>query len=129
MGLGHEGVNLTGEYFTSGSDYQIANNFVWCSENNSAFASLDIPWGPGEPSTVNVLGTEEDCVTVNLATGVTKKNYFSDVDCAASYRFICEVRVLIFFKNFATSALIFTPRLLWFQQQNLHASITLARKT
>jgi hypothetical protein len=95
--LGHEGVNLTGEYFTSGSDYQLANNFVWCAENNSAFSSIDIPWGAGEPSVVNDLGIEEDCVTVTLATGVTKKNYFSDVNCADSYRFICEVRFLIFF--------------------------------
>jgi hypothetical protein len=100
VGLGHEGVNLTGEYFTSGSDYQIANNFVWCSENYSAFASFDAPWGSGEPSSVNVLGREEDCLTVNLAKGVTKKNYFSDVDCAESYKFICEVRVLIVFKYY-----------------------------
>jgi len=91
--VGYEGVNLTGKFYTSGSDYQKANNFVWCSENNSAFASLFIPWGSGEPSAVNELGIAEDCVTVNLATGVTKKNYFSDVDCAESYKFICEVRV------------------------------------
>jgi hypothetical protein len=82
---------LTGEYYTSGSDYPIANNFVWCSENNSAFASLTIPWGSGEPSLVNVFGKEEDCVTIQLASGVTEKNYFSDVNCADSYRFICEV--------------------------------------
>lgn len=89
-GLGQEGVNLTGEYYTSGSDYQIANKYVWCSENYSAFAS-DISWGTGEPSVVNVLGFEEDCVSVQLATGVIQNNYFSDVNCDDSFRFICEV--------------------------------------
>lgn len=87
---GHEAVNLTDEYHTSGSDYQIANNFVWCSENSSAFAP-DIPWGSGEPSVVNVLGFQEDCVSLQLAPGLAKKNYFSDINCADSYRFICEV--------------------------------------
>lgn len=93
--LGQEGVNLTGEYYTSGSDYQNASNFIWCSANGSAFASSGISWGSGEPSVVNAFGFEEDCVSILLSTGVTKNNYISDVNCADSYKFVCEVSGII----------------------------------
>jgi hypothetical protein len=90
---GHEGVNLTGEFYTSGSDYQIANKFIWCAENGSNLASSDNHWGTGEPSDVNIFGFAEECVSIQLATGLAKKNLIYDVNCADSYRFICEVNI------------------------------------
>ncbi|XP_059484434.1 macrophage mannose receptor 1-like [Neocloeon triangulifer] len=87
-----DGVGLPGEYFTSGSDYQIANNFTWCSSNYTSIGQ-NIAWISGEPSMTDFFGVEEDCVSVNLSLGQPKKNALRDVDCSAKKKYICEVPV------------------------------------
>ncbi|XP_059482368.1 macrophage mannose receptor 1-like [Neocloeon triangulifer] len=88
-----DGANLTGEYFTSGSDYQIASSFVWCTANFTPFNSSAIYWNRDEPSKTSFLGAQEDCVSVKLSTGQQKKNVLNDVECSAKMKFICEVPV------------------------------------
>jgi len=84
--------NLSGEYFTSASDYQTENEFTWCALNQTLTTQSSISWAQGEPSAFNLLGAKEDCVTVSLHTGVNRKNVLLDVDCMESQKYICEAR-------------------------------------
>ncbi|XP_059484432.1 uncharacterized protein LOC132201901 [Neocloeon triangulifer] len=86
-----DGTDLPGEYFTSGSDYQNQSSFVWCSANYTPFNSSVVFWSPGEPSTTNLQGTQEDCVSVQLSAGMVNENVLRDVECSAEMKFICEV--------------------------------------
>jgi len=87
---GHVGVNLRGQFWTSGSDHKMERNFMWCSSNNSVVGS-NILWSVGEPSGINDFGLEEDCVSIHLNTGAPQNNALSDVNCEDSFSFICEV--------------------------------------
>lgn len=44
---------------------------------------------------VNDFGLEEDCISINLNAGAPKKSVLSDINCEESYRFICEVFLLV----------------------------------
>lgn len=87
---GVDGRGLPGEYFTSGSDLLSENKFTWSSANGSIDGQI-INWAPGEPSAVNDLGVEEDCIAVSLKQGVMKKNELMDVDCNQKYQILCQV--------------------------------------
>lgn len=75
---------------TSGSDYKISDNFVWCSANSTPMGS-HLFWKSGEPNAVSETGAEESCVTLTIESGVMKKNVISDVICSESFKYICEV--------------------------------------
>ncbi|CAB3370251.1 Hypothetical predicted protein [Cloeon dipterum] len=87
-----DGAGLPGEYFTSGSDYQISNKFVWCTSNFTSLGT-NIYWSTGEPSFTSFQGAEEDCVSIQLNTGQPKRITLKDVECTARKYVICEVPV------------------------------------
>ncbi|XP_059482230.1 uncharacterized protein LOC132200629 [Neocloeon triangulifer] len=88
-----DSTGLADEYFISGSDYQNASSFVWCSANFTPVDPNVVTWSTGEPSVTSFLGAEEDCVSVQLSSGVARKNVLRDVDCSVSKKFICELPV------------------------------------
>jgi len=88
---GHEGNGLSGEYFTSGSDYFSESNFTWCTSNLTFDGKNNISWAEGEPSSISITGAVENCVTVNLRPGKVKQNVLLDADCNDKQRYICEV--------------------------------------
>jgi hypothetical protein len=90
---GPDGVGLQGEYFTSGSDFKTNNEFVWCSANSTPIGT-NLFWKSGEPNFVSDTGAEERCVTLTIEYGVLMKNVISDVVCAESFKYICEVNNL-----------------------------------
>jgi len=91
---GPDGIGLMDNYFTSGSDYQLSGNFIWCSSNYTPFGS-SVFWSVDEPSFTDNFGNEESCTSVHMRTGLIKKNTFRDVECAGSMKFICEVYFLV----------------------------------
>jgi len=87
---------LSGEYFTSGSDYFSEGNFTWCARNLTFEGQNNISWAEGEPSSISITGAEENCVIVNFRPGKIKQNVLFDADCNAKQRYICEV-ILYFY--------------------------------
>lgn len=91
---GPHGSGLSDSYFTSGSDQQTSNSFIWCSQSaNLTPFGQGVFWDLNQPSTTNFLGVEEDCAAIQLNPGLPQKNSFSDVDCSSNMKYICEVFV------------------------------------
>jgi hypothetical protein len=82
--LAADDTDLSGEYFTSGSDNKVEKSYVWCSANKAAVSYTS--WTDGEPSDV---GGTENCLT--LTTSLGKVGTLSDKSCTSSLKYICEV--------------------------------------
>lgn len=90
--IGFDGLNLGGEYLTSGSDFQLSNQFLWCSGNGTATKfGPNVFWASEEPSLTSLTGAKEDCVSIKLSKGLLRKNELRDVCCSESLKYICEV--------------------------------------
>jgi len=78
--------DITGEYWTSGSDKGCDGNYRWCSVDR-AFLKREVYWGPSEPNSEN-----GDCVWTR--TSSNPKNATLHVgSCDTKKKFICEVYI------------------------------------
>jgi hypothetical protein len=111
--LAADDTDLSGEYFTSGSDNKVEKSYVWCSANKAAVSYTS--WTDGEPSDV---GGTENCLTYTaIHKNVAEKDVTLEVDiitqqdvanalilanvgtladksCTSSLKYICEVYII-----------------------------------
>ena len=84
-------MDLSGDYFTSGSDNKVEKSYVWCSANNAAASYTN--WAAGEPS--DVIGTE-NCLTFTVTQQdplISEVGTLRDESCTSSLKYICEVLI------------------------------------
>jgi hypothetical protein len=73
-----------GDYWTSGTDADCPDRFMWCSKD-SHFASSQVQWKAGHPAT-------GDCVHVQIRNGSHNATVLGTSDCGEKLNFVCEMR-------------------------------------
>ncbi|XP_065346726.1 uncharacterized protein LOC135943983 [Cloeon dipterum] len=77
--------DISGEFWTSGTDMDCEGNYRWCSVDR-AFLKHEINWAAGEPNS-----NRGHCVTTKT-TGQATSTTLQTSECTAKKRYICEVR-------------------------------------
>lgn len=78
--------NKSDAFWMSATDLGVENSFYW--DSNGKFLSLHTDWAENQPDNFN---DDEHCVSMGINTSETY--LWSDIDCKATSRYLCEEKV------------------------------------